>query len=368
MKLKQRPEDFRVEEMSRIEPGVDGAFSVYRLEKTGIGTREAMAVVRREWRLRPRAVAWAGLKDRHAHTGQVVSVRDGPRRNFEGRGFKLNYLGRSERPAGRGTIRGNRFRIVVRALGAAETAAFAARAREACAKGFLDYYDDQRFGSTRGTPGEFVARALLAGDAETALRRAVAAPARKDPAARKRRAKALRERWGEWEALAGELGESPEQRICRALADGATFLEAYELLDRPLRAIHLAAWQAHVFNECLRRVAGAGPSCDGLAGPYVFPPGAPAALRGRRLPLASAKAPEEPNLDAVLTAEGVDRETLARWPFRSGERDLVCMPEKADVADPEPDELNEGKHAVKLAFTLPPGAYATMLVKTAATV
>ena len=38
LKVKQVPEDFRVEEVSRLEPGEEGDFSLYRLSKSGIGT------------------------------------------------------------------------------------------------------------------------------------------------------------------------------------------------------------------------------------------------------------------------------------------------------------------------------------------
>ena len=63
MKLKQAAEDFRVEEVSRLEPGVEGEFALYRLSKSGIGTPEALRVVAQRWRVKPRDVSFAGLKD-----------------------------------------------------------------------------------------------------------------------------------------------------------------------------------------------------------------------------------------------------------------------------------------------------------------
>ena len=43
VKLKQRPEDFRVEEVNRIEPGMDGPFAIYRLQQDHL--RRAMDAV-----------------------------------------------------------------------------------------------------------------------------------------------------------------------------------------------------------------------------------------------------------------------------------------------------------------------------------
>lgn len=361
MKLKQRPEDFRVEEISRLEPGEAGEFALYRLEKSGIGTPEALRVVRRDWRLDARAIAFAGLKDRHGITGQTVSIRRGPKANFAGKGFKLNYLGRAERPAGRGTLLGNRFRIVVRDLSEEDAARVAGRALAAARDGFPDYYDDQRFGSLRGTGGRFIAKALLSGDAGEALRLAIASPSHEDRSRTKRRRKLLRERWGDFAGLAAALDASVERRICERLAAGASFAEAYRMLDRPLRELHLAAYQAHLFNECLRRAVGAGPLHPGADGPYRFYEGDPGALRDRVFPLASSEAPSDPLLDPVLEEEGVSRGQLLG--FRRGSRHAVAVPGEVEAGAPAPDELNRGRLSFALSFRLGPGSYATMLVK-----
>ncbi len=364
MKLKQRPEDFRVEELSRLEPGRTGEFSLYRLEKSGIGTPEALRIVGHEWRLDPRALAFAGLKDRHGITAQTVSIRNGPAENFAGKGFKLNYLGRGERAAGRGALLGNRFRIVVRDLSAEEADRFAARARACADKGFPDYYDDQRFGSLRGTEGRFVAKAMLEGDAEAALRLAIASPSREDRSRTKRRRRLLRDHWGDFTGLARRLDASVERRICERLAQGASFADAYRLLDRALRSLHLSAYQAHVFNECLRRAVGPkGLSHAGADGPYVFYEGDPGPLRERVFPLASAEAPEDPLLDEVLREEGVDRGRMKTLGLRNGVRRAVALPEEVLVGAPEADDRNPGRKRLALSFRLGPGCYATMLLK-----
>ena len=364
MKLKQRPEDFRVEELSRLEPGTTGEFSLYRLEKSGIGTPEALRVLGREWRLDPRAIAFAGLKDRYGITGQTVSIRHGPAGNFAGKGFKLNYLGRGERPAGRGTLLGNRFRIVVRDLSGDEAKRVAARAAACADFGFPDYYDDQRFGSLRGAGGRFIAKALMAGDAESALRIAIASPSREDRSRTKRRRRLLHDQWGDFAGLTRRLDASVERRICERLAEGASFAEAYRILDRAIRSLHLSAYQAHIHNECLRRAIGkGGPSHPGADGPYLFYEGEPGPLRERIFPLASGEAPKDPLLDQVLAEEGVDRGQLRALGFRGGFRDAVAFPEEVAVGLPEADEANPGRKSLAVSFRLGPGSYATMLMK-----
>ncbi|MHC4931163.1 MAG: tRNA pseudouridine(13) synthase TruD [Planctomycetota bacterium] len=364
MKIKQSPDDFRVEEVTRLVPGAEGIHSLYRLEKSGIDTRQALRIVERDWSLRRGDVQFAGLKDRYGVTGQVVSIRKGPARNFRGRGLKLNFLGRSPRPAARGTIERNRFRIVLRHLRRGDCERVGARARAAARHGFPDYFDDQRFGSVRGTAGGFIARALLRGEPERALRLAIASPARKDRSQVKRRRRLLRERWGEWRELAKALEPSLERRVCERLEQGDAFDEAYGELDPALRSLHLAAYQAHLFNECLRRSVGdGGPSHPGLAGAYRFYRGDPGEVGELRLPLASHDAEPHAVLDALLQEEGIDRETLASLPFRSGSRSAIVVPTELEVTDAENDELNRDRMKLTLRFALRSGSYATMLIK-----
>jgi tRNA pseudouridine13 synthase len=49
--------------------------------------------------------------------------------------------------------------------------------------------------------------------------------------------------------------------------------------------------------------------------------------------------------------------------FKHEERPLVVNPQKLVVGKPRPDELNRGSLKVNIAFTLPPGSYATLVVK-----
>ena len=207
---------------------------------------------------------------------------------------------------------------------------FRARAEEAAILGFPDYYDDQRFGSLRGTEGEFIAPALIAGDFERALRLAIASPDAKDRSAVRRRRAALRDGWGEWAHLAGALPESFERKVVERLESGASFEEAYALIDPELRRLHLSAYQAHLFNERVRAIVTKGPEWPGVEGPYRFH--------------------EEPVEDRAIALE-----VFAPLPFRAGERRLVCRPGELRA------ERREA--AVHLRFRLRPGSYATMLIK-----
>src|SRR5437762_5484960 len=108
MKLKQDPDDFQVEELTTVHAGPEGPFAFYRLEKRGWTTPDALAAVRRRWHIDLRRVAYGGLKDRHAHTVQYLSIHHGPRRDLTHHDVTLRYLGQVEAAYSSRAVRANR--------------------------------------------------------------------------------------------------------------------------------------------------------------------------------------------------------------------------------------------------------------------
>jgi tRNA pseudouridine13 synthase len=169
MIIKQQPGDFQVEELTDLVPGDQGAFGYYRLEKTGWTTPDALAAIRRRWKVYLRRLAYGGLKDRHAHTIQYLTIFHGPRRNLTHQGIKVTWLGQVREPFSSHLIRANRFQLILRRMSEAEVAAATIALEEVRACGVPNYFDDQRFGSVASGTG-FMARHLLFGRFEDALR------------------------------------------------------------------------------------------------------------------------------------------------------------------------------------------------------
>src|SRR5437763_3044426 len=147
MKLKQSPDDFQVEELTNVVPGDRGAFALYRLEKRNWTTPDALAMLRRRWKIEPRRLSYGGLKDRHAFTIQYLSIAHGPRRNMSQQGVLLTYLGQTEAPYTSQNIRANRFAITLRKLTTNEAGHILTAVEEVRRDGVPNYFDDQRFGS-----------------------------------------------------------------------------------------------------------------------------------------------------------------------------------------------------------------------------
>jgi tRNA pseudouridine13 synthase len=71
----------------------------------------------------------------------------------------------------------------------------------------------------------------------------------------------------------------------------------------------------------------------------------------------------------VLAREGIRPKDL-RLPmriegifFKPYSRPGLTHPAKFELSGPKPDELHKGKQKLELSFELPPGSYATMLVR-----
>src|SRR3954466_2768499 len=207
MKIKQKPEDFVVIEQDRYELSKTGPYALYRLSKWDIGTIEAIQSLARGWNLSRTQISFGGLKDRHARTEQMISIRGGPDRNFDGPAFRLEFLGRSRDPVTRASFHGNRFVITVRDL--AEIPDLDPVKRH----GLPNYFDDQRFGSLRGTEGEFIGRALVRGEYEKALKLALASPSGEDRKKERDLKVLLRDRWGDWAGLSKELPPVPARNV-----------------------------------------------------------------------------------------------------------------------------------------------------------
>ena len=252
MKLKQRPEDFRVEEFPTVSPDpASGAFAFYKLEKRGWTTPDALNAVRRQWKVDFRRLSYGGLKDRHAHTIQYLTIHNGPERNLEHGGFSVTYLGRLAGPYTSEQIRANGFAITMRSLSAADVERMQAALPEVADIGVPNYFDDQRFGSV-GDGSAFVARELVLGNFEGALRLALAAPYEHDRADAKKEKAILAARWGDWPTAKAELPRGHARSIVDYLVHHPTdFKGAIARLRPELQGLYLSAWQSHLWNKML---------------------------------------------------------------------------------------------------------------------
>jgi tRNA pseudouridine13 synthase len=382
MKLKQQPEDFQVEELTDVIAGDAGPFALYRLEKRGWTTPDALQAIRRRWRLTPGRISYGGLKDRHAHTIQYISIIHGPQRRLTHHQITLEYLGQIAEPYTSRDIRANRFRVTLRDFGPGEIARARQALDEVRCDGMPNYFDDQRFGSVTGE--EFVARLMVQGRYEEALREALATPYEHDRAAQKQEKAILGAHWGDWATCKAQLPRGHARSLVDYLVTHPTdFRGALARLRPELRGLYLSAFQSHLWNRMLarwleqhlrpdqlihvRQRRGEVPMFRGLEDSQRLE------LAQLHLPLPSARIHLEPSdprlalMTEVLAEEGLEPGQLKLKGFREmffskGERSALCLPTGL-WQEAGADERHPGRQKLTFSCELPRGAYATLLVK-----
>jgi tRNA pseudouridine13 synthase len=250
MKLKSLPDDFRVEEVTDVRP-TRGSFALYRLNKRGIGTPEAVSAILQDWNVPRRALSYGGLKDRHAVTTQYLTIQNGPTKSHEDRSYRLEYLGQCPHAYHAQNIQANRFQICLRDLLPAEQEVMQQRCELVKQHGVVNYFDDQRFGSL-GLSGELIAVPWCLGNYERALFLALAEENSHDRGREKEQKQLLREHWGNWPLLKTKLDRSHRLSAVTHLVEHPTdFKRAVTFIRQDLRSIYIAAFQSWVWNRWL---------------------------------------------------------------------------------------------------------------------
>ena len=410
MTLRRTPEDFIVDESPTEEfagglfaaPSAEASHGVYRLEKTQLTTPHAAQLLAAKLGVRAQAVEYAGLKDKHAKTGQLLTVKvatvaDGALlpREASGPKWSATLVGWSRTAIDAAAIAANRFRIVVRDVRPEEDATMRFRASLlATGRGSLsivNYFGAQRFGSARHGEG-WIARELISGRFERALRLAIGTPSRKDTGVTRTFTRALASGWGDWQRLARELPRCPEKKAIERLAfmasrrsepiDERGYREAFVALPYFLQQLYVEAYQSHLWNETARRFlrrcvpASALATADDEFGEMLFPAFAATTddLRTLHLPLAAPETKVEgmpwgKDLESTLRDEKLALADLKipglRRPF-FGEamRPLFVEATSFEIGAAERDDLGSSKRLkVEVRFDLPRGAYATVVLR-----
>jgi tRNA pseudouridine13 synthase len=164
-RLRERPEDFVVEELLGFEPTGSGEHAFLVVEKRGANTEWVARQLARAAGVPPMAVGYAGLKDRHALTVQHYTVHLGNRPDpdwlaIEHPEYRVRSAIRHQRKLPCGAHAGNRFVIRLRGCVGDRDAAGARLARIA-ADGLPNWFGSQRFGIAGGNLE--LARALASG-------------------------------------------------------------------------------------------------------------------------------------------------------------------------------------------------------------
>lgn len=385
MVIRRTPDDFVVEEVLTAEaaagvgelPGPKRRVAALRLTKRSLSTPEAAGRLAKMLGVKPGDVSYAGLKDKHAQTSQVVtvaSIRDPIRMPREVGQLGTDNLhaaliGWTDGHSGASWIECNRFRIVIRGLDRDDVGSMVRAIEELRDPEdrtrliLLNEFGEQRFGSVRHGQG-FAGPALIAGDFEGAVRLLIGTPARKDSGARRGLTRAVAEKWGSWSEVLSVAPKCPERRAIEALSAGLGFRAAFQALPELTQTMAVEAYQSWLWNRVAQRFVGDVPrEARGSIGHVSIP------TLGPGVQLAE---PWDAAARAVLAEERLEPESmripgLRRPAFGVVERPLFMRVSEWDLTEPFADELAPPRStkplALRVCFTLRRGSYATVVLR-----
>jgi tRNA pseudouridine13 synthase len=388
MRFKVQPEDFVVEERAQLPLSRKGAYALYQVRKCGVTTLDVQARMAAELSVPRSAVLFPALKDRNSVALQHASLKGTGPAVLEGHGYSAQFVGRASRPLQPRDLQGNHFTFTLRDMDPAEAHHIRVRLSQVERFGLPNYFDRQRFGSY--VPGQgFAGKQILERDEEGALRAYLSQPFRGDPPEVRAFKSLAREHWGEWERLF-EAAPRPSnlRSVLTFLKDHpADFRKALNLVTPRLLSLWLSAYQSFLWNRTAGRYLGGRlresgvrwvPLSIGVAGQEwplyrELPEALLEALSEVKIPLLHHRVTfSDPRVAAeverVLAEEG-----LRVWDFKArvlkrayvfkGERALLLLPQEVLLLGEDEDDCFPGKRKVRVAFFLPRGGYATLVLK-----
>lgn len=322
---KATPEDFVVDELPAYAPSGEGGHTFLRIEKRGLTTAEAIARLCRALGAAQKDAGAAGQKDRQALTRQWISLPDvDPARALaaSAEGVRVLEAARHGHKLRTGHLAGNRFTLTLR--GVVPDALPRARAivDRLVDKGMANYFGQQRFG------------------------------ARGDNAARGKQLLATE----------GRARISPNERRMLVSAYQAALFNRYldgrivdALVDRPLAGDVLKKTDTGGLFTVDDTPAALADATARLAARAVVVTGP---MYGHKMMSPPEGTPSRAREDALLAAEGIDAAAFkVLGKLAEGTRRPLLVPIGAASV-----RAGDAPDALVLELTLPPGAYATVLL------
>lgn len=248
--IKQRPEDFLVEEIPLYNPCGEGEHIYLFVQKRGLSTFEMLHILATHFGVQRRDIGFAGLKDKHAITRQVVSIHAPGRKpedfpSLRDDRIEILWTDLHANKLRRGHLAANRFSIRIRDVKPTDVLRAAKSLAILEKTGIANRIGEQRFGLLNNT--HVIGRLMIESKHEEAIRELLGPGAhRPDVNALARAAFAQ----GDY-ARALDLFPRPahaERQALRLLAQGKGVKRAFFGIDYQMLGFYISAFQSAVFN------------------------------------------------------------------------------------------------------------------------
>lgn len=308
-KIKQLPEDFYVEERLELKFNENGKYSYYLLSKKNYSTSDSISVIAKIFKVKPKLINCAGLKDKRAVTKQYISISGGPTKNLNLKDINLDFLGKGQDRINVGSLDGNYFNIVVRNI--------TSPPKEVSY--VPNYFDSQRFGYNQNN--HEIGRHLIKRNFREAVSYFIEIPEVKT-----------------------HIEKNPSDSI-----------GALRKLPKRELQFYVSAYQSYLWNSCVKRYLESKPKKESKFPMFGFD-------------LETKSNEKNEIINEILKEEGIRlRDFIVReFPeisCDSYDRKVFSEVVNLKIGELDEDELNSRMKKIKVEFYLNKGNYATNVIK-----
>ncbi|MCS3901686.1 tRNA pseudouridine(13) synthase TruD [Methanococcus voltae] len=395
MKLRQKPEDFKVQELLNLEnilvkeDSSEKNYKIYELCKKNMENLKAISYISKSQEIPLKEIGYCGLKDRHAITKQYISIPEEYEINIKENNLKLTFIGYSSEKLTIGDLIGNEFEITIRNIDKTYFLDIAENIRN-LEQGVPNYFDNQRFGSV--FEGKFIAEYMLKNNFEEIFKILLTKYGKSENKTIKDLKRYIAKNWGDWEKCYQYLSENNIKskmyiNVLKKLKNTGKYKEAYKYIDVRLNDLFIAAYQSYLWNESVKEYLKSvlpvenriyiDYDCGSLLYYSKIDKKLFEELKIKEMPLLYDKLDknlleiDEELVNAInivlkrnkLKFKDFSDDNLIKGKFRNFNRPILNIPENLEYGKFKSDELNNGKYKITIKFSLKKGSYATGIIK-----
>ena len=228
------------------------------LVKCNLSSIEAVEELARYLKILPEQIKFGGIKDKHAITSQLVSIKGADAETLyqlSAQYFFLKNVFSGKRENHLGNLRGNQFTILIRTERPLSEKDFLAKLKEVEKQGFYNFYYLQRFGIPRLINAECGLN-ILKGDYEGAIKTAFCKPGERELIYFRNLRTEIEKIWGDWLEIEKIIEFFPNtfqderQIISHLIEHPGDFVGALNQIPRVIQ-LWLTSFSALLFNKKL---------------------------------------------------------------------------------------------------------------------
>ena len=383
--IKQRNEDFFVQELPLYEPSGEGEHVFCEVQKNGVSTFDAVERLAKAAGVQRVDVGYAGMKDARAVTRQLFSIRGATEelvRSIKTPELEVLWAARHGNKIRLGHLKGNRFAIKVREVDPLGVTKLGPLIKKLTETGVPNYFGEQRFG--RRNNNDLIGAALVRGDNKELARLLLGDPQKGVDEGMQYKARRLYEEGDLQESFkAWPRRNGLERRLLHQVIKTGKASGAGRALDEHLRRLFVSALQSRVFNEILAERVTAGTYSTLTPGEWAYKHDNGACFHVEDLATESPRtgtwevSPSGPLIGfrvslSTLDAGEMEQRVFARHALtpemfkvpghhrvKGARRPLRVQPEDVEYSA----GVDEHGGYITVAFTLPAGAFATVVMR-----